>query len=315
MNRPLVFSVVICTHNPRPDYLERVLAALRKQTLSINEWELLVIDNASSDLVGPRFDITWHPHGRHLHEPVLGKTAALLLGISQATGDILVTVDDDNILDADYLDQALQIGRKHHFLGAWGSGTIRPEFEVEPPVWAKPYLGYLALLEAERDEWSNLVQKFNTVPWGAGQVVRSHVARAYATQCVKSGIRLALCRKGNALLTGEDCDLALTACDLGLGTGRFRGLGLTHLIPSRRLQLDYLLRLVEDTTYSNQILLSFRKPAQGEPCRNGIEPRRPRIGQRLVMAYNRWCIPRIELAFQDARDRGYARAVTFLNSR
>jgi glycosyltransferase involved in cell wall biosynthesis len=40
-------SVVICTRNPRPKSLRRVLQALSHQTLPLNRWELLVIDNAS----------------------------------------------------------------------------------------------------------------------------------------------------------------------------------------------------------------------------------------------------------------------------
>ena len=41
-------SAIICTHNPRPHYLRRVLEALERQTLAKAEWELLLIDNAST---------------------------------------------------------------------------------------------------------------------------------------------------------------------------------------------------------------------------------------------------------------------------
>jgi GT2 family glycosyltransferase len=43
----LALSVVIPTHNPRQDYLRRVLEALRGQTLPREQWELLVVDNGS----------------------------------------------------------------------------------------------------------------------------------------------------------------------------------------------------------------------------------------------------------------------------
>jgi len=47
--RPTHFavSVVIPTHNPRMDYLKRVLEALRQQTLEQSAWELVVVDNGS----------------------------------------------------------------------------------------------------------------------------------------------------------------------------------------------------------------------------------------------------------------------------
>jgi hypothetical protein len=45
--KSLVVSVVVPTHNPRPDYLERVLEALRGQMLDQSAWELVVVDNNS----------------------------------------------------------------------------------------------------------------------------------------------------------------------------------------------------------------------------------------------------------------------------
>ena len=42
-----VISVVIPTHNPRMDYLRRVLEALRGQTLPREQWEIIVVDNGS----------------------------------------------------------------------------------------------------------------------------------------------------------------------------------------------------------------------------------------------------------------------------
>jgi len=39
--------------------------------------------------------------------------------------------------------------------------------------------------------------------------------------------------------------IALTSCDIGLGTGLFTSLKLTHLISAYRLQEDHLLRLAQ----------------------------------------------------------------------
>ena len=51
-------SVIICTHNPRENYLRRVLEALRAQTLPPAQWELLLIDNASAKSLPEQFDLT-----------------------------------------------------------------------------------------------------------------------------------------------------------------------------------------------------------------------------------------------------------------
>ena len=100
-------SVVICTHNPRTDYLGRCFAALEVQTLPRERWDLLVIDNACDEPLAPRLDLAWHPGARLVREDTLGLTPARLRGIQEATGPLLVFVDDDNVLDTDYLEVAL----------------------------------------------------------------------------------------------------------------------------------------------------------------------------------------------------------------
>ncbi len=89
MEQPDV-SVILCTHNPRADYLDRVLVGLRRQTLSFQHWELLLIDNASKESVADRFDIGWHPNGRHVREDELGLTEARNL-LTNATAPVTPT--------------------------------------------------------------------------------------------------------------------------------------------------------------------------------------------------------------------------------
>src|SRR5258706_13145188 len=96
-------SVIICTHNPRADYLKRVLGALKAQTLPKEQWELLLIDNASKESISKLCDLTWHPQARHVREDELGLTAARLRGIAESMGNVLVFIDDDNLLEEDYL--------------------------------------------------------------------------------------------------------------------------------------------------------------------------------------------------------------------
>src|SRR5689334_750738 len=95
-------SVIICTHNPRPDYFDRVLDALRSQTLPPEAWELLVIDNASQVPLSRSLDISWHPAARHILERELGVAYARRRGIKEASSELIVFVDDDNVLDKQY---------------------------------------------------------------------------------------------------------------------------------------------------------------------------------------------------------------------
>ena len=260
----LLVSVIICTHNPRYDYLTRVLNSLENQTLDKQFWELLLIDNASKSFIKNEYDLSWHPYSRHIREEQLGLTPARVRGIKESKAEILVMVDDDNVLDPTYLESALKISRDYPMIGSWG-GKISAEFEIIPPKWTKPYQRNLAINNLERDIWSNLVDYRATTPCGAGMCLRREVAQKYVYLIASDPRRMNLDRKGKFLNSAGDIDLAITACDLGLGTGLFTCLKLTHLLPNSRLQEDYFLRLEEGLGYSSTIFNYFRGFNQIQP--------------------------------------------------
>lgn len=253
----LKISVIICSHNPRKDYLAATIEGLRLQTLPIELWELILIDNASDIPLTNSMDLTWHRQSRIMAESKLGLTNARLCGIKNSTTEIIVFVDDDNVLDCTYLENVLKIAEQWPILGAWG-GQIVPQFEVEPPEWTRPYWPMLAVREINKDLWSNLGDDYTCLPCGAGLVVRREVAMCYAKKIARDQKRLSLDRKGNDLTSAGDSDLALTARDIGLGTGLFVNLRLTHLIPPNRLTEEYLLKLAEKMEFSSLVLKSIR---------------------------------------------------------
>jgi glycosyltransferase involved in cell wall biosynthesis len=285
-------SVITCSHNSRPDYFERVLDALKGQTLDQRRWEYLLIDNASADPLAARVDLSWHSNARHIREEELGLTYARLRGIREAGGDILVFVDDDNVLDADYLEQVVHVANEWPRLGAWG-GQTRPGFDSEPPEWTKQYWSRLVIREFDSDRWSNQPSQADTMPCGAGMCVRKAVADYYADLHDNGQRTVIMDRAGNSLVSGGDSDLANCACDIGLGMGLFTALKLTHLIPAVRLTEDYLARLLEGLAYSSIVLNSFR-PSNGYlPMRN-LSTSLADLGR---------------LALRDRRERRFFRAI------
>jgi glycosyltransferase involved in cell wall biosynthesis len=244
-------SVIVCSHNPRPDYLRRVLEALRNQTLPKAQWELLLVDNASKEPLASTWDISWHPNALQIREDELGLAIARLRGMQESSADLLVFVDDDNVLDPSYFSEALRISRDWPLLGVWGSGCIDPEFELRPPEYLKDVcLGLLALRNIKTPCWSNVSSCSETVPWGAGICVRSNITLAYRRNYEESAIRI-VGRRGTELTGYEDVEICYAACRLGFGMGIFPQLRLTHLIPKERVTEDFLLRMQEglDTTY------------------------------------------------------------------
>ena len=299
MNDP-VMSVIICTHNPRADYLARTLAALREQSLATSHWELLIVDNASEPALAPRLNVIWHPQARVVVEPELGLTPARLRGIAEARTELLVFVDDDNLLVPDYLSRARDLMETRPRLGAWGCGHFTPEWESPPPPEFHEYLAYLAVHRAPEDRCSDRLFDYPATPAGAGLCVRTPVARRYTENVRRDSRRKQLDRTGSGLAGCGDFDLALTAIDLGFGVGVFTALAMTHLMPRGRVEETYLLRLVEGHAYSTVLLHALRDPK--------FPPRRRGWLAALREYRLRRSLEPIPRKIHDARRRGELRA-------
>jgi glycosyltransferase involved in cell wall biosynthesis len=251
-------SVIVCTHNPRPEYLKRVFEALEKQTLPKDRWEMLVIDNLSKEPLAKNWNLSWHPNARHVREEELGLIPARLRGISESKGGLLVFVDDDNVLKSNYLEEALRIGSQWPILGAWG-GSIQAEIDGKPAPELEPLVPLLAIRKVESPRWSNQKLTGNhAIPIGAGMCIRKGVASKYHDIIATDTARKKLDRQGTNLSSSGDVDLALTACDAGYGTGLFPELHVTHLIPNNRIQRDYLLKLEEEVVFGHLLLDTIR---------------------------------------------------------
>lgn len=253
-------SVIVCSHNPTPVYLNRVLDALKSQTLPLAQWELILVDNASDQPLAERIDLSWHPNARHIFEEQLGLVNARLRSLKETQGKLCVFVDDDNVLDTDYLRLALDIWEAYPLIGAW-SGQIVPDFVGgTPEEWTRPMWNLLALDQFDKDVWSN-IDMLETMPVGAGMCLRKEVGQQYVHLLETDHRRLLLGRRGKTgkiLASNEDTDMALSSLDIGLGIGKFTRLKLTHIIPASRLTEEYLLKILKGIVYSMKIMHYLR---------------------------------------------------------
>jgi len=318
----IALSVIICTHNPREDYLRRTLEGLRTQSLPVDWWELLLIDNASTVPLADRWDLSWHPRAGHIREEKLGLAHARVCAIAEAQGDLLVFVDDDNILAGDYLERVESIAKSHGVLGCFGAGVIEPEFERQPHPDVLPFTESLALRTTPVDRWTNIPEDF-WYPYGAGLVVRKDVANQHTKELMKQSEDLLLGRKGGALNACEDDDYSWTACAMGYGRGIFASLRITHLIDQRRVEPDYLLKIIEGYSYSVTLLRS--KHGQPFPPPDPVFSLSRLIRSAVCLKWHqalterrKWKVERHRSAFRRQRDRaliaGYWRAVNHLRS-
>lgn len=244
-------SVAICTRDPRRDYLERVLRALAAQTLAPGEWELLLIDSASTP---PLTAVCAGKLGLScsvVRLDVSGIQLARLAAIRAASAPILLFLDDDNVPEPDYLAQGLALAGRWPMLGCWGPAVIAAECESPPEPCIAAQLGRMACCDFPADRWSNTLE---VVPPTAGLFIRSECARSYEDFAATDPRRQLLGSTAERFFRGEDTDLVFHLVNKGWGAGQFRALRLAHLMPARRLTPDYVVHLAKVSAGSAMVV-------------------------------------------------------------
>lgn len=103
-------SLIICTRN-RAEQLRRCLASVERLTCR-HAWELIIVDNGSSDGTAAlvrAFRDRVKVDLKLVNEPTPGLGRARNAGIAQATGDILAFTDDDCYPEPDFLEQIVKV--------------------------------------------------------------------------------------------------------------------------------------------------------------------------------------------------------------
>ena len=258
-------SVIICTRNLRPAYMQRTLESLDRQTLAKEHWELLIVDNASDNKVADQWDLSWHPRVRHVREDVVGVLSARLRGIAEFSGDLCVFFDDDTVVDPSFLEKVLALSASHPYLGALGCGMVDAEFDVTPPTEVMTYMRMLGIRALDSPRWTNNPEDPSCRPGGAGLCITRQVAREYQRLTKDICATDVIGRRGERLFSGEDDLFSWAASTASTGVGLFPELRLTHLISSERTTRDYFIRLNHDHTFSHSVLsymLTGRKPKE-----------------------------------------------------
>ena len=129
-------TVILCTFD-RSQSLAKALASLTTQVLPDPvEWETLVVDSNSHDKtreVVEDFCRRYPDRFRYLFERRPGKSNALNAGIKEARGHILAFIDDDVIVEPQWLANLTTALRSDEWAGV--AGRILPEKDFTPPHW------------------------------------------------------------------------------------------------------------------------------------------------------------------------------------
>lgn len=142
-------SVIICTHNGSK-YLAKALESLKQQFLSKNQFEIIVVDNQSTDntkSIVEDFQNT-ETNIRYIYENRLGLSTARNTGWQNANGKYVAFLDDDAIACPNWLEELTKTFENTLPTPSSIGGKILPIWEIKKPDWfPDQYLSSLTILD------------------------------------------------------------------------------------------------------------------------------------------------------------------------
>lgn len=231
-----MLSIIICTYN-REKYVGETLLRLANNRYN-GEWELLLIDNNSTDSTASicKTFAVQHPNVpfRYFVETHQGLSHARNRGIKEAKGDWLVFLDDDAFVSENYLERLFQYIQEIPQMDAFG-GRIYPLFEdgMTPSWLSKWSASWLSAI----DKGDEVCIFTNDYPIGANM----GFSRKTANQCGLFNTDLG--RSGKNLIGGEEKDYFNRIKALNATIYYLPNIAVEHCIPSSRTTDEYICRL------------------------------------------------------------------------
>lgn len=150
-NKEPAISVVICTYN-RDKFIGQALNCLAKQTLPAEAFEIIVVDNNSTDTtasIAKKF-IADHPglNTRYVLETNKGLSFARNRGMQEARAPIITYIDDDAEATGDFLENIVSFMQADKTIAGIGGKVIPKYSESQEPKWMSKYLnGFVGLMD------------------------------------------------------------------------------------------------------------------------------------------------------------------------
>ncbi|MBE9179518.1 glycosyltransferase family 2 protein [Oculatella sp. LEGE 06141] len=241
--KPPKITLLTCTHNGERT-IEQALEAIANQTdVSRDLFEVLVIDNASSDRTSEiaktaiqRLNL----NGRVLLESCIGKINAFLKGVQEAQGELISIIDDDNLIEPGFIRYTLEIFEHYPNVGMSGS---KNQIIVNQPlpswfVWVSGRYGCAQpfLENSEQDPDGRVIAK-NGIIAGAGSTFRVRPL----LNCLEKGYSFFNdTQRGKKMkVTGEDTELCWLIRSLGYRFAHDPRIQIRHVIKADRLELQH----------------------------------------------------------------------------
>ncbi len=230
-------SVVICTHN-RARLLSSALESLKDQTVGTKRYEVIVVDNRSSDNT-KAITQDFHEKNRkvsiqYIREDELGLSIARNTGLRQAAGTWVAYLDDDAIADQHWLERIADTFETVTPQPGAVGGRVEPVWEAPPPKWLEESLYGLLSITPTPPPPGFLVEPRNII--GANMAFPTKLLRDVG------GFPIHLGRVGGNLLGNEEVLLLHKIRERGHGVYHHPDIIVRHLVPAERLTFRWQVR-------------------------------------------------------------------------
>jgi glucosyl-dolichyl phosphate glucuronosyltransferase len=230
-------SAVICTFN-RANYLPKAIQSLVEQSLDASLYEILVVDNCSTDNTKQIVTETFADVGnlRYVYEPILGVAQARNAGWQNAKGEFVAYLDDDAIASPYWLEKILEVFDTVTPQPACVGGRVNPIWEAEKPDWLPKSLEGLYAIVDYGDR--PLVLQQNQF------FVATNSALPRQILAKMANFNVGLGRKGNNLLSMEENLLQDELRKQGYQLYYHPEIAIAHHIHANRIDPSWMLSRV-----------------------------------------------------------------------
>lgn len=247
------FTIIICAYNAQDRIKEVIESVLEQENLEGFVEKILLIDNNSSDSTAKLIKSYEQKHKmiKYIFEEKQGLSNARLAGIKNSISPWIVFIDDDNILDSNWIREAYHYIESSEDIGAF-NGSVIPVFSEELTNLERDRLEIVleslacTNLSRETINFNNNKHPYD-LPFGAGLVIK----KKPVDKLVKRGWLSLEGRKGNSLSSGEDSEMCLFIEKEGYSFGFNPRMIINHKISKFRLEENYLKRLAAGISKSS----------------------------------------------------------------
>lgn len=195
-------TAAICAHNAG-HFLRDIVASVMDQALPADQYEVLIIDNDSTDNTAEIVESlrqTYPDRLRIAAEPNRGLSNARNKALESAAAELVAFIDADAVADRDWLGSLIEVFDESPRAGVVG-GTILVQWDQPRPRWWDSKLDEAMGFFRPADEKRRM--EYPRYPYGGNFAVRREAidqAGAYSPR---------LGRQGTRLLAGEEGELCL----------------------------------------------------------------------------------------------------------